>query len=153
MNEPLRWLVVYSPTCEVWILVAIAVPIVAALMSFLSPQGGPEYQAAVITTPDSPGPVTVDVDGEAVPQTLDLGVWLALADCEWNTSWHSRTTGNGFFGRHQWALGTWRATAAASGYAFPDEAPIAVQLDAARENLTRSGWGQWPGCARKLGFR
>jgi hypothetical protein len=119
-------------------------------------EGGPDYRAVVPPPEYQPAaiaPEFIEVDGEPVLAALDVPVWLALADCEWRAGWHERTSGNRFYGRFQWVLSTWRSLAATSGFAFPDEAPIGVQLDAARENLDRSGWGQWPGCARRLGYR
>jgi hypothetical protein len=125
------------------------------------PGGGPDYAAigglqpvvqVVAEAPPVLLPPLVEIEGETVVAYPDLWQWLALADCEWRAGWHERTTGNGFYGRHQWVLSTWRSLAVTEGYAYPDEAPIAVQLDAARENLARSGWGQWPGCRAKLGF-
>lgn len=125
-----------------------------------SPGGGPDYSTVAVTVelqsvvlPDLP--VTVEIAGEQVPWAMDLPVWLALADCEWATSWHTEGTVNGtFFGRFQWLLSTWRNQEATVGYPTPASAPVAVQIEAARENLDRSSWAsQWPGCSRRLGFR
>lgn len=92
------------------------------------------------------------VDGELVTRTLDWTVWDDLRTCELNgVGWHDDGPGP-FLGAHQWAGSTW-AKYGGQYAATPAGATIDQQLAAARENLTVSGWGQWPGCSRKLGYR
>jgi hypothetical protein len=72
-----------------------------------------------------------------------------LRQCESGGNYASNT-GNGYYGAYQFSLRTWRAL----GYTGrPDLAPPAVQDEAAATLQARSGWGQWPGCSRKLRLR
>ena len=72
-----------------------------------------------------------------------------LRACESNGDYAANAR-NRYFGAYQFSPGTWRSL----GYAgLPSEAPPAVQDEAARRLQARSGWGQWPACARKLGLR
>ena len=71
-----------------------------------------------------------------------------LRNCESGGN-YSINTGNGYYGAYQFALGTWRSL----GYSgYPHQASPSTQDQAARELQARSGWGQWPACARKLGL-
>jgi len=45
---------------------------------------------------------------------------------------------------------TWNAMA--TDYAFAWQAPREVQIAAAQRLQARSGWGQWPSCAKRLGL-
>ena len=76
------------------------------------------------------------------------GDFAALRQCESGGNYRINT-GNGYYGAYQFALGTWRGL----GYSgMPHQAAPATQDAAARELQARSGWGQWPACARKLGL-
>ena len=76
------------------------------------------------------------------------GDFAALRQCESGGNYRINT-GNGYYGAYQFALGTWRGL----GYAgMPHQAAPATQDAAARDLQARSGWGQWPACARKLGL-
>lgn len=76
-------------------------------------------------------------------------VWRELRDCESNGD-YTRNTGNGYFGAYQFSQSTWDSMG--TGYARADLAPSWVQDDAAIRLQNRSGWGQWPACARSLGL-
>jgi hypothetical protein len=76
-------------------------------------------------------------------------VWTRLANCESGGN-PATTTGNGFYGAFQFTISTWNSMG--TGYARADLAPYSVQLGAAQKLQAQSGWGQWPGCARKLGL-
>jgi hypothetical protein len=77
------------------------------------------------------------------------GVWARLRACESGGN-YAANTGNGYYGAYQFALGTWRSL----GYGgYPHHAAPAVQDEAARRLQARSGWRQWPACARRLGLR
>lgn len=72
-----------------------------------------------------------------------------LAQCESGQRW-SINTGNGYYGGLQFSAGTWRSI----GYSgYPHQASKATQIEAGQRLQARSGWGQWPSCARKLGLR
>ena len=76
------------------------------------------------------------------------GVWGALAQCESGGN-PATNTGNGYYGLYQFSLSTWRAM---GGSGLPSEASAAEQTQRAQALQARSGWGQWPACAAKLGL-
>ena len=51
---------------------------------------------------------------------------------------------------YQFTLETWQAL---GGTGYPHEADAATQTAMAKKLQAQSGWGQWPGCADKLGLR
>ena len=68
----------------------------------------------------------------------------AIAACE--SGGNPRTdTGNGFYGKYQFTLSTWRAL---GGTGNPAQAPESEQDRRAATLLARAGAGQWPVCAR-----
>ncbi|MGH9858233.1 MAG: transglycosylase family protein, partial [Acidobacteriota bacterium] len=75
-------------------------------------------------------------------------VWDRLAACESGGNW-SINTGNGYFGGLQFTLGTWQAV---GGSGYPHQASRAEQINRGKILQARSGWGQWPACAAKLGL-
>ena len=77
-------------------------------------------------------------------------IWAALARCE--SGGNPRAVGGGgrYFGAFQFSLGSWRATGMSGN---PVDYDYATQLAAAQRLQARSGWGQWPHCARRLGLR
>ena len=74
--------------------------------------------------------------------------WASLAQCESGGNPHINT-GNGFYGAFQFTLSTWQAM---GGTGYPHEHSYETQLAMAQQLQARSGWGQWPGCAAKLGL-
>ncbi len=86
----------------------------------------------------------------ARPAAVGGDVWGALARCE--SGGNPRAVGGGgrYFGAFQFSLGSWRA-AGMSGN--PTDYDYGTQLAAAQRLQARSGWGQWPHCARRLGLR
>ncbi len=105
------------------------------------------------TTVPAPPPTTVPAPPTAttVPPTATTpagGVWAELRQCESGGNYQD-DTGNGYYGAYQFSLQTWVGI----GYTgLPSDAPPAVQDRAARQLQARSGWGQWPACAAKLGL-
>ncbi len=75
-------------------------------------------------------------------------VWAKLARCE-SGGRPETNTGNGFYGMYQFTLETWQAL---GGTGYPHEADAATQTAMAKKLQAQSGWGQWPGCADKLGL-
>ena len=76
-------------------------------------------------------------------------VWAKLAQCESGGN-PATNTGNGFYGMYQFTLETWQSL---GGTGYPHEADAATQTAMAKKLQAQSGWGQWPGCADKLGLR
>jgi transglycosylase-like protein len=76
-------------------------------------------------------------------------VWAKLRACE-SGGRYNINTGNGFYGAYQFHPRTWRGL----GYpGLPHQAPPEMQDEAARKLQSRSGWGQWPVCSRRIGAR
>ena len=76
-------------------------------------------------------------------------VWGALAKCESGGN-PSIISSNGlYYGLYQFSLSTWRAV---GGSGLPSDASPAEQTQRAQALQARSGWGQWPHCAAKLGL-
>jgi hypothetical protein len=75
-------------------------------------------------------------------------VWDRLAQCESGGNW-SINTGNGYYGGLQFTLSTWRSL---GGSGYPNQASRSEQIARAQALQARSGWGQWPACAAKLGL-
>jgi len=77
-------------------------------------------------------------------------VWGQLAQCESGGN-PSIVSSNGlYYGLYQFSLGTWQAM---GGSGLPSDASVEEQTQRAQALQARSGWGQWPACARKLGLR
>jgi len=104
---------------------------------------------APATPAATPGPSPAGTPAPATdPAAPSGGVWAALRLCESGGD-YADDTGNGYYGAYQFALSTWLSL----GYSgLPSNAPPAVQDAAAQQLQARSGWGQWPACARKLGL-
>lgn len=75
-------------------------------------------------------------------------VWQRLAMCE--SGGRNVNTGNGYYGYFQFLPSTWRSV---GGPGMPHHHDYATQRHYAQVLQARSGWGQWPACARKLGLR
>jgi hypothetical protein len=84
-----------------------------------------------------------------VAAVLDDDIWAKLRKCEAGGRYDANS-GNGYYGAYQFSAGTWRSL----GYpGLPHQAPPEMQDEAARRLQARSGWGQWPACARRIGAR
>jgi hypothetical protein len=85
----------------------------------------------------------------------DASRWDQLAQCETGGNW-STNTGNGFGGglqfMHQRSYSTWLSFGGDQYAPHPWEASREQQIDIAERVLASSGWGAWPGCARKNGW-
>lgn len=81
------------------------------------------------------------------PPTGD--VWAALARCESGGNPRAVSSSGKYRGAFQFSIATWQGL----GYAGdPIDYSYDVQLEAAKKLQARSGWGQWPSCARQLGL-
>ena len=58
-------------------------------------------------------------------------------------------SGNGYYGGLQFSLATWHDV---GGAGYPHQATKAEQIKRGKILQARAGWGQWPGCARELGY-
>lgn len=99
------------------------------------------------TTTPRPVPTT-QKPTPPVTRSGDSDVWAALRNCESGGN-YADDTGNGYYGAYQFSPGTWHSL----GYVgLPSEAAPQTQDEAAHALQARSGWGQWPACARELGL-
>ena len=82
--------------------------------------------------------------------------WDQLAQCETGGNW-ATNTGNGFGGglqfAHQPSWSTWLSFGGGEFAPHPWEASREQQIAVAERVLASSGWGAWPGCTRKFGWR
>ena len=75
-------------------------------------------------------------------------MWAQLAQCESGGN-PATNTGNGYYGLYQFSLSTWQSV---GGSGLPSDASAEEQTMRAQMLQQRSGWGQWPHCAAKLGL-
>lgn len=102
-------------------------------------------QVPVTTTTNAPVPTPATAPVTVAPAA---GVWAELRQCESGGD-YAIDTGNGYYGAYQFSAATWHGL----GYpGLPNQAPPAVQDQAAARLQARSGWGQWPECSQKLGL-
>ena len=114
---------------------------------------GPASVPTVPTTvpPAVPSPATTPTATTPAsgPPSFPLGgVWAELRQCESGGN-YAIDTGNGYYGAYQFSAATWHGLGFTG---LPNQAPPAVQDEAAVELQARSGWGQWPACSRRLGL-
>ena len=109
----------------------------------------------VVATTIAPVPVTDEptdeqwwADQPGYDGAYPDDVWWSLALCESGGN-PTTNTGNGYYGAFQFSAPTWWGVGE-SGYAH--QFPYGHQLAAAQRLQARSGWGQWPSCARQLGL-
>lgn len=96
-----------------------------------------------IVKPAAPRRITT-----SAPAVASGSVWDRLAQCESGGNW-AINTGNGYYGGLQFMLSTWHAV---GGQGYPHQNSREEQIYRAEILLARSGWGQWPACAAKLGL-
>lgn len=77
-------------------------------------------------------------------------VWAALARCESDGNPAARSANGRYTGAFQFSNATWQSLGYGGSAA---DHPYDVQVAAAKKLQARSGWGQWPRCARRLGLR
>ena len=82
------------------------------------------------------------------PAVASGSIWDQMSQCEAGGNW-ARNSGNGYYGGLQFSLSTWRGV---GGQGLPSDNTREEQIARAEILLARSGWGQWPACARKLGL-
>lgn len=74
-----------------------------------------------------------------------------LAQCESHGNPSAVSRSGKYRGAFQFSLATWRSMPRRAG--DPATHTYEEQRDSARDLVNRSGWGQFPACSRKLGFR
>ena len=129
------------------------------------PAHGDELTHRAVPEPPAPEPEAESATGEREQRarasrnasrsstggaaTVSGGRWDTLAACESGGNW-SINTGNGYYGGLQFSVQSWRAV---GGTGYPHQASKAEQIKRAEMLLSRQGWGAWPACTRKLGWR
>lgn len=103
----------------------------------------------VVTPPLSTAVAQKPVKSAVKPQIPASDIWMQLAFCESGGRWDYNGS-SGYDGGLQFLPSTWNAMG--TGYAYAWQAPAEVQIEAGKRLQARSGWGQWPACARKLGL-
>ncbi|WP_242496388.1 resuscitation-promoting factor [Xylanimonas protaetiae] len=112
---------------------------VVAVGTRARPVAPPPVRPATPATPATPD----------APQAPSGDVWAALAQCESGGNPAAVSSNGLYHGLYQFTVSTWRAM---GGSGLPSEASPAEQTQRAQALQARSGWGQWPACARKLGL-
>ena len=78
--------------------------------------------------------------------------WDAVATCESGGNW-AINTGNGFYGGVQFDQSTWERH---GGLRYAPRADLATreeQIAIASVTQKSQGWGAWPACTSRLGYR
>ena len=109
-----------------------------------------EIEAAIT---GAPRPVPCDTTRSSPDCTYTyehtVETWERLARCESGGNW-SINTGNGYYGGLQFSLSSWRAV---GGQGYPHQNTKWEQIHRGELLQDRQGWGAWPACSRKLGYR
>jgi hypothetical protein len=105
----------------------------------------PAPAAPPTTVAPPPPPTTAPL---AYGDPSDPVSWERMAQCESGGNW-SMNTGNGYYGGLQFSLATWRNV---GGSGYPHQASKAEQIKRGQILQAQAGWGQWPHCARELGY-
>lgn len=105
--------------------------------------------AAPAPKPAAPARTAAKPRAAAARIADDGSVWYRLAQCE-SGGRPSVVSANGkYHGLYQFLPSTWRGV---GGSGLPSQASPEEQTMRAQMLQKRSGWGQWPQCARKLGL-
>ena len=120
----------------------------AMSVAIIPPTVPPIVEAAPVVT--EPPQITTTTTTQ--PVLSEGSRWDQLAQCESGGNW-SINTGNGFTGGVQFLQSTWLAMG--GGEFAPDAylASKAEQIIVAERLVKVSGWGAWPGCTSKFGWR
>jgi hypothetical protein len=120
----------------------------AMSVAIIPPTVPPIVEAAPVVTE----PPQTTTTSTTQPVVSEGSRWDQLAQCESGGNW-SINTGNGFTGGVQFLQSTWLAMG--GGEFAPDAylASKAEQIIVAERLVAVSGWGAWPGCTSKFGWR
>jgi hypothetical protein len=101
-----------------------------------------------VPAPTTPVPGPPAPTAPAGPLAPSAAIWAELRECESGGN-YAIDTGNGYYGAYQFSASTWGSL----GYpGLPNQAPPAVQDQAAERLEAMRGWEPWPGCSAKLGL-
>jgi hypothetical protein len=120
-----------------------------AISVAIIPPTVPPIVEAVLVVTEPPQTTTTTT---TQPVTWEGSRWDQLAECESGGNW-AINTGNGFSGGVQFLRSTWLAM---GGDEFAPDAYLASkaeQIIVAERLVEVSGWGAWPGCTSKFGWR
>lgn len=117
-------------------------------------------ESRALVSEDVLGPVTqvvregtkarpVVVTGGGGGTVVGGDVWGQLAQCESGGNPTIVSRNGKYYGLYQFSLATWQSV---GGVGLPTENSAEEQTYRAQLLQARSGWGQWPACARKLGL-
>ncbi|MFP5255126.1 MAG: transglycosylase family protein [Acidimicrobiia bacterium] len=109
----------------------------------------PAPEPAPTTETTQAPPSTPPSEGYAYGDPDDPATWDRLAQCESGGNW-SLNSGNGYYGGLQFSLATWQDV---GGSGYPHESSREEQIHRGQILQARYGWGQWPHCSSKLGYR
>ncbi len=107
------------------------------------PVSKPAAKKPAAEAPTSPKPAVA-----AARIANDGSVWSQLAMCESGGRPNVVSANGKYHGLYQFLPSTWRAV---GGSGLPSQASAEEQTMRAQMLQARSGWGQWPACARKIG--
>ncbi|AYJ48764.1 resuscitation-promoting factor [Rhodococcus sp. P1Y] len=114
---------------------------------------GREQVDEVVKVPAQPKVVRVGAKpGTEVPPVENGATWDALAQCEATGNW-AINTGNGFYGGIQFDQNTWERQ---GGLKYAPRADLATreeQIAIGSVTQRSQGWGAWPACTSRLGYR
>nr|WP_296774076.1 resuscitation-promoting factor [Rhodococcus sp. (in: high G+C Gram-positive bacteria)] len=114
---------------------------------------GREQVDEAVKVPAQPKVVRVGAKpGTEVPVVENGATWDALAQCEATGNW-AINTGNGFFGGVQFDQNTWERQGGLKYAARADLATREEQIAIASVTQKSQGWGAWPACTARLGYR
>lgn len=126
----------------------------AISVAIIPPTVPPIVEAPVVVTEEPQFEAPTHNGGRYVRDTAPdtNSRWDQLAECESGGNWLINT-GNGFTGGVQFLQSTWLAMG--GGEFAPDAylASKAEQIIVAERLVAVSGWGAWPGCTSKFGWR
>lgn len=100
-----------------------------------------------------------EVQAAAAPAVASIpaGRWDVLAECESNGEWdygpHSGWGSGIYHGGLQFHPNTWSSFGGGQYATYAYQATREQQIAIAERVLAAQGWGAWPACTRKLGWR
>jgi hypothetical protein len=100
--------------------------------------------------PPPPPPAAQPVaSGSGYNDPNNPAAWDRLAQCESGGNW-AANTGNGYYGGIQFSLSSWQGV---GGTGYPHQASRETQIAMGQRLWNQGGWGHWPACSSKLGYR